>query len=107
MVARLQTVEEVFHAALDQEPPEVAALLDEQCADDESLRREVEALLTAHRQAGNFIETPIVTLDPGLFEDEPADRLIGQTIGHYQITKTNRQRRDGRGLSRPAGRPAV
>ena len=87
MVARLQTVEEMFHAALDREPPEVAAFLDEQCTGDASLRREVEALLAAHREAGTFIETPVVTLDPGFFEDEPADRLIGETIGHYQITE--------------------
>ena len=45
MVVRLQAVEQIFHAALEREPPEVAAFLDEQCANDASLRREVEAEL--------------------------------------------------------------
>jgi len=85
--ARLRTVEEIFHAALDQEPAEVAALVEEKCAGDESLRREVEALLASHRGAENFIETPVVTLDAGALEDEPADPLIGQSVGHYQVTR--------------------
>jgi len=85
--ARLQTVEEIFHAALELEPLEVAAFLDRKCAGDESLRREVEALLAAHREAGTFIEAPVVRFDAGAFDDEPADRWIGQSIGHYQITK--------------------
>jgi non-specific serine/threonine protein kinase/serine/threonine-protein kinase len=85
--ARLQAVEEIFHAALEREPQQVGALLDEKCTGDDSLRREVEALLAAHRQAGNFIETPVVTFDPSLLEDGDTDRLIGQSIGHYEITK--------------------
>ncbi len=44
--------------------------------------QEVDALLAAHETAGSFIEAPIVTLDARLFEDDEADRLIGQTIGH-------------------------
>lgn len=37
-----------------------AAFLDRACAGDESLRREVEALLRAHGRVGNFLETPAV-----------------------------------------------
>jgi serine/threonine protein kinase len=84
---RLQAVEEIFHAALDREPQQLGAFLDEKCTGDDLLRREVEALLAAHRQAGNFIETPVVTFDPSLLEDGDTDRLIGQSIGHYEITK--------------------
>ena len=56
MSARLETVEEIFHAALDREPLGVAAFLEERCAGDESLRREVERLLAAHQAAGDFID---------------------------------------------------
>ena len=84
---RLKAIEDIFHAALDHEPRELGALLDEKCAGDQALRREVEALLASHRQAGNFIETPVGSLDASVFEDGPADPLIGQTIGHYQISK--------------------
>ena len=85
--ARLQAIEAIFHAALGVERGQRDAFLHEQCAGDESLRREVDALLAAHETAGNFIEAPIVTLDARLFEDDDADRLIGTAIGHYEITK--------------------
>jgi len=83
--ARLQAVEAIFHAALAVEPGARAACLNERCAGDASLRRDVEALLVAHEESGGFIETPIATLDDRLFEDEEADRLIGQAIGHWEI----------------------
>ncbi len=55
--ARLQTIEEIFHAALDQEPDQVSAFLDTACEGDQLLRRKVEALLASHQRAGGFIET--------------------------------------------------
>ena len=78
--AQLQTVEEIFHAALELEPSEVAAFLDGKCAGDEALRREVEALLAAHREAGNFIGAPVVRFDTGVFDDEPADRQYEKLV---------------------------
>src|SRR6266542_2296380 len=85
--ARLQTVEEIFHAALDQKPDQLSAFLDKSCAGDEVLRRKVEELLAAHQQAGSFIETPVATLDTSIVENGQTDLLVGQTIGHYQISK--------------------
>ena len=85
--ARLQAVEAVFHAALDVEASQLEQFLAERCAGDASLRRDVESLLAAHRRADGFIDTPLATLDEQLFEDEEADRLIGQTIGHWEILK--------------------
>jgi serine/threonine protein kinase len=82
---RLRSIEEIFHAALEVEPQQVDSFLRAQCAGDEPLRRQVEALLDAHRGAGGFIDAPIVTFDDDLFQEEEADRLIGQTIGQYEI----------------------
>ena len=45
--ARLQTIEEIYRAALDQEPDQISAFLDTACEGDELLRRKVEALLTS------------------------------------------------------------
>jgi eukaryotic-like serine/threonine-protein kinase len=42
---RLQQLDRLFHSALERGPAERADFLDEACAGDESLRREVEALL--------------------------------------------------------------
>ncbi|MGH6885186.1 MAG: protein kinase domain-containing protein, partial [Geminicoccales bacterium] len=85
--ARMEAVEAIFHAALEVEPQQRDAFVRERCAGDESLRREAELLLAAHELSGAFIEAPIATLDAGLFEDEEADRLVGQTIGHWEILK--------------------
>jgi eukaryotic-like serine/threonine-protein kinase len=85
--ARLQTIKEIFHAALDCEPDQLNAFLDETCSGDEVLHANVEALLASHRQAGNFIETPVASLAASIVENGRADLLIGQTIGHYKISK--------------------
>ena len=85
--ARLQTVEEIFHAALDQEPDRVGAFLDAACEGDEVLRRKVEALLASHQRAGSFIETTVAGITTRIIENEQADLLVGRTIGHYKISK--------------------
>jgi serine/threonine protein kinase/thioredoxin-like negative regulator of GroEL len=85
--ARLQTIEEIFHAALDQEPDRVGAFLDTACEGDEVLRRKVEALLASHQQAGGFIETSAVGITTKIIENGQADLLVGRTIGHYKISK--------------------
>jgi len=84
---RLQTIKEIFHAALDCEPDQLNAFLDETCAGDEVLHANVEALLASHRQAGNFIETPVASLAASIVKNGRADVLMGQMIGHYKISK--------------------
>jgi len=85
--ARLQTIEEIFHAALDQEPDRVGAFLDAACEGDDVLRRNVEALLASHQRAGAFIEAPVGGIATRIIENGQADLLVGQTIGHYKISK--------------------
>ena len=85
--AQLQTIREIFHAALDCEPDQLNAFLDETCGGDEVLHANVEALLASHRQAGNFIETPIASLAASIVKNGRADVLMGQMIGHYKISK--------------------
>src|SRR5213080_4888206 len=85
--AQLQTVEEIFHAALDQEPDQVARFVDTACEGDELLRREVEALLASHQRAGGFIETSAVGITTRIIENGQADLFVGRTIGHYKISE--------------------
>src|SRR5436309_11922380 len=85
--ARLQTVEEIFHAALDQEPDQIGAFLDTACAGDELLRGKIEALLASHQLADSFIETSAVGLATQIIENGQADLLVGRTIGHYKISE--------------------
>src|SRR5436189_382276 len=85
--ARLQTIEEIFHAALDQEPDKIGAFLDTACEGDDVLRRNVEALLSSHQRAGAFIETPVPGIAARIIENGQADLLVGRTIGHYKLSK--------------------
>ena len=85
--ARLQTIEEIFHSALDREPDQVGAFLDTACEGDELLRGKVEALLASHQRAGSFIETPAIGLATKIFENAQPDLLVGQTIGHYELSE--------------------
>src|SRR6266478_7235195 len=85
--ARLQTTEEIFHAALDQEPGQIGVFLDTACEGDEVLRRKVEALLASHQRAGAFIETPVAGIAASIVENGQADLLVGHMIGHYKISK--------------------
>jgi TolB-like protein/Tfp pilus assembly protein PilF/tRNA A-37 threonylcarbamoyl transferase component Bud32 len=82
---RLQTIEEIFHAALECEPNQLSAFLDKRCAGDEVLRGKVEELLAAHQQADSFIETPVADLASSIVENGQTESLAGQTIGHYEI----------------------
>src|SRR5213082_3448547 len=85
--ARLQTIEEIFRAALDQEPDQIGAFLDRACEGDEPLRCKVEALLASRQRAGSFIETSSVGLATKVIQNQQADSLVGRTIGHYKILK--------------------
>src|SRR5882762_8836570 len=85
--ARLQTVEEIFHAALEQDSDDVAQFLETACEGDELLRREVESLLASHKRAGSFIETSTAGVATRIIENSQADLLVGQTFGHYKISK--------------------
>src|ERR1041385_3605973 len=53
-----QQVQELFHAALERESGERSAFLDHACGDDESLRREVAWLISAHETEDHFIDSP-------------------------------------------------
>jgi eukaryotic-like serine/threonine-protein kinase len=86
--ARFHTIEEIFRAALDQEPDQVSAFLAIACEDDAVLRREVEALLASDQRAGRFIERSSVGLGTKIIENRQAKLLIGQTIGHYKISES-------------------
>ncbi len=85
--AQLQTIEEIFYAALEQDSDDVARFLERTCEGDELLRGEVEALLASRQRVGSFIQTPAVAIATRIIGNGQADLLVGQTIGHYKISK--------------------
>src|SRR5213596_2221798 len=85
--AQLQTIEEIFYAALEQDSDDVARFLETTCEGDELLRGEVEGLLASRQRVGSFIETPAVGIATRIIRNGQADLLVGQTIGHYKISQ--------------------
>ena len=55
---RWDKIESIFQKALDADSGHRASVLEDSCAGDESLRREVESLLAQHEKADQFIERP-------------------------------------------------
>ena len=82
---RWQQLDQLFHSALQLEPGKRAALLDKECAGDEGLRRECEALLAAHNEAGSFIERPALDVEARSVAKQEMQLGTGQSIGHYRI----------------------
>ena len=83
--APLQTIEEIFYAALEQEPDQIPHFLETACEGNEVLRHKVEALLASRERVGSFIETSVAGVATRIIENRQADLLVGQTFGHYKI----------------------
>ncbi|HKR83905.1 MAG TPA: protein kinase, partial [Terriglobales bacterium] len=73
-------VESIFQKAVEADDSRRAAVLEESCAGDENLRREVESLLAQHKNAGDFIERPAFEADPS-----PAKFGLTTKIGDYEV----------------------
>src|SRR5262245_59232032 len=83
---RWRQVDQVFQEALERAPQERAAFVSEACGSDDSLRREVEALLAADGRADNFIESPAYGVAaPLLVGGERNVSLIGKHMSYYRI----------------------
>ncbi|MFN2509330.1 MAG: hypothetical protein ABR589_11230 [Chthoniobacterales bacterium] len=85
MKAPLTTLKEIFHSARELQPGERKAFLDEACGANEQLRREVEALLDADREAHDFIADPPAQLAAEVFGAAQGVSDIGRVIGQYGL----------------------
>ena len=82
---RWREIERLYYAALQRDASQRTAFLDEACTDDATLRREVEALLQAHEQAGSFLAAPALEGGAPGINRTPAQSLVGQQLGSYKI----------------------
>jgi tetratricopeptide (TPR) repeat protein len=94
---RWRRIDDLVHAALELEPTQRAAFLDQACPGEPEIRAEVEALVAADEQAGGFLEEPAIRQQDGLGEfatgtgPETIDGALaagtGQHIGHYRVIR--------------------
>jgi eukaryotic-like serine/threonine-protein kinase len=78
-------IDQLLEAALERGPEERAAFLTVACADDESLRLEVESLLRSDEAAETFIEEPATALVAEVIAERQIQAMAGQRISHYKI----------------------
>ncbi|MBZ5535575.1 MAG: protein kinase [Acidobacteriia bacterium] len=71
---------------MQREGSERSAFLDEACAGDESLRREVDTMLASDEQARSSLERPAAGGISDFSRGEKAHSVIGHMIGPYRIT---------------------
>ncbi|QQS48033.1 MAG: serine/threonine-protein kinase [Acidobacteriota bacterium] len=82
---RWERICQVYEQARDQEPGEREAFLDRTCSGDADLRREVESMLAAEANIGDFIAAPALKDAAELLTAETPGTLVGRQLGHYQI----------------------
>ncbi len=83
---RWNKIDQIFDVAMELPLERRASYLDEACAGDEELRKEVESLLVAHEKSGTFIETtPAKGMAAAFSLQFSPEALIGRTLGHYRI----------------------
>src|SRR5947208_3760171 len=82
---RWARITDIYHAAIARPPKERASFVGQECNGNESLRRQVEAMVKSPERSGDFIESPAFAVAPELLLEELAGDLVGQLIGHYRI----------------------
>ena len=82
---RWKQVNELFHAALEQNAGARESYILRAAAGDPDLQREVLSLLKSHRNSG-YLERPAWEVAADLMQDEEPVR-IGQTVGKYRIVR--------------------
>jgi eukaryotic-like serine/threonine-protein kinase len=89
---RWSKIESIFHKAIEADESRRASVIEESCAGDEALRREVESLLAHHSDSASFIEQPAFagqvntsSVRPVTAAAAPGPDLKGVAVGHYRI----------------------
>lgn len=82
---RYQRIQTLLQSALKRESDERGPFLDEACAGDDSLRRQVESLMISYQQAGSYLESPVAQVGAPLFTDARAKLAAGDAMGPYRI----------------------
>jgi serine/threonine protein kinase/lipopolysaccharide biosynthesis regulator YciM len=79
------TVKRIHQAVLDRAGSERTDFLDEICAGDETLRREVQSLLAYEEEAESFMEMPALEVTASVSSGDNEPTLVGRVLSHYHI----------------------
>ncbi|HEV2799469.1 MAG TPA: protein kinase [Pyrinomonadaceae bacterium] len=84
---RAEQVAELVESALEREPAQWGAFLASACGGDQTLRAEVESLLSQQENARHFIEAPAFQFAAELFADDGGELQAGERLDGYEIKK--------------------
>jgi len=82
---RWKQIDELLDAAFELEPDKREAFLDQACAGNEDLRKQIEALLAADERAHSFTEAFALEAEAELMTNHQPGLSPGQAIGPYTI----------------------
>jgi len=82
---RWAAAKRIHQAALERHASQRAVFLDDACAGDEALRREVESLLAHEEEAERFLESPALEVAARNVSEDRDARLVGRTLSHYRV----------------------
>src|SRR5437667_8163370 len=82
---RSQQFEQLYHQARERDPRDRAAFLEQACAGDAALRRELESLLAEDDRVRSFLETPALELAKKMSGEESGQSMIGRQFGPYSV----------------------
>src|SRR2546426_2187692 len=82
---RYQQIDQIFQAALEREPAKRASFLDEACSGDETLRQEVESLITSGHGGLSFIDEPAFEMAARLLASDEPELAVGERIDRYEV----------------------
>lgn len=80
-----EQVKIIFNRALAVAPLERKEFLDETCAGDKDLRRDVEILIASFDSTESFLENPAVEDFAELIDDSRPELQTGEIVAHYKI----------------------
>ena len=82
---RWQQLKQIFQSALERNPAERSAFLNQACAEDPALRSQVESLISSHDQAGDSIEAMAAEAATEMLGDGQPGPILGKHISHYEV----------------------
>ena len=82
---RWQQIEQLYQSALQREESQRATFLQQACAGDELLLREVQSLLGCEQYVKSFIESPALEVAAKVMAEDHAHSLVGRQLGAYQV----------------------
>jgi TolB-like protein/tRNA A-37 threonylcarbamoyl transferase component Bud32 len=82
---RWEQVGQLLQSALELQPGDRPAFLRQACGEDESLCRELESLLAAEEESGDFLSAEAIDDAAKALAEEQSFTLVGKRLGHYQV----------------------